>query len=304
MTHRACALAALIAAAGALCSCSSAPKHAANGVIAVVAAENFYADVAAKIGGSDVSVTSILSNPNTDPHSYESNTADANAVAGAQLVVQNGLGYDAFMNTLEGASPNGSRRVIVAGALMRKKMGANPHLWYDPQTMPRVAAAITQNFCRLAPKRCSTFQKNNRTFVATLKPWQRAIAKLAAQAPNAPIAVTEPVFNYTASAIGLRNRTPRAFALAIEEGNDPAPQDVQTQRILLQTHAVKVLIYNQQTVEPTTTRILELAQTAGVPVVGVYETMPRGFTYATWMKAEVDAVAAAILRGRSTQALQ
>lgn len=276
-------------------------KHAPDGVITVVGAENFYADVAAEIGGHYVSVTSILDNPNTDPHSYESNTTDANAVASAQLVVQNGIGYDAFMNALEAASPDARRRVIVAAALMHVKMGANPHLWYNPQTMPRIAAAITQALCNKTPKHCSIFRANDRAFIATLRPWNAAIISLAHAAPHAAIAVTEPVFAYTANAIGLIDKTPHAFALAIEEGNDPAPQDVAYQRTLLERHAVKVLIYNQQTVEPTTSRILELAKSSGIPVVGVYETMPHGLTYARWMTSTVDAVAAAILHGRSTQ---
>ena len=282
----------------------SAPQQSAPGIIQVVGAENFYADVAAKIGGSYVSVTSILDNPNSDPHSYESNTTDANAVASAALIVQNGVGYDAFMNTLEAASPNSHRRVITAAALMGRKVGANPHLWYDPRTMPRVAASIAAALCSIAPAHCSVFRAHERRFLASLAPWHRAIASLARSAPGAPIAVTEPVFNYTAEAIGLKNETPRAFALAIEEGNDPAPQDVAREQALLENHAVKVLIYNQQTVEPTTTRILNVAKAAHVPVVGVYETMPQGLSYARWMKAEVDAVAAAILHGRSTELLR
>ena len=302
LKHRVSPLIWLAIAAVVLDGC--APAHrAASGTIAVVAAENFYADVATKIGAPYVSVTSILNNPNTDPHAYESNTNDANAVASAALLVQNGMGYDAFMDSLAAASPNARRRVISAEILMNAKKGANPHLWYDPRTMPKVAAAIAQALCAIQPAHCSIFNANQRRFLTTLSPWQRAIASLAKRAPRAPIAITEPVFSYTARAIGLTNRTPRAFALAVEEGNDPAPQDVAYVENLLATHAVRALMYNEQTIAPTTTRILNLAKAAHVPIVAVYETMPRGFSYARWMTAEVAAVAQAVLHGRSTEQL-
>ena len=274
-----------------------------SGLVQVVGAENFYADVAAKIGGPYVEVTSILNNPNIDPHTYESNTSAASAVANAALVVQNGLGYDAFMDNLEAASPSSTRRVITVGKTLGYRVGDNPHIWYDPATMPKVAAMIGDALAHIDPAHAATFRTNQRIFDASLQPWTAAIAQLKRTQSGTPIAVTEPVFNYTADAIGLKIETPRAFQLAIEEGNDPAPQDVAAEQQLLTSHAVKMLVYNQQTIEPITTHVLAVARAAHVPVVGVYETMPAGMSYAQWMATEVRAVIAALRHGVSTERL-
>ena len=268
-----------------------------------VGTENFYANVIAQIGGPYVRVYSILNNPNTDPHSYESDTRDASVVASADLVVQNGVGYDAFMQKLEAASPRSNRTVIDVGALLGMHAGDNPHLWYRPQTMPQVASAIATRLEQLDPTHRAVFEANRARFVRSLQPWFTQIASLRKRYAGTPIAVTEPVFNYTAQAIGLDIKTPQSFQLAIEEGNDPAPQDVSTVRTLLSGRKVRLFVYNQQTVEPTTVELLEVAHTAHLPVVGVYETMPQGQTYQSWMLAEVDAVQKALQNGESTEHL-
>ncbi|HTU70135.1 MAG TPA: zinc ABC transporter substrate-binding protein [Candidatus Baltobacteraceae bacterium] len=266
-----------------------------------VGAENFYANVIAQIGGPYVRVSSILNNPNTDPHSYESDTRDASLVASADLIVQNGVGYDAFMQKLEAASPHPGRAVIDVGASLGLHAGDNPHLWYRPQTMPFVAGAIATALERLDPAHRAVFEANRARFVRSLQPWLTQIALLRKRYAGTPIAVTEPVFNYTAEAIGLDIKTPRSFQLAIEEGNDPAPQDVSAVRTLLSGREVRMFVYNQQTVEPTTVQLLEVARSARVPVVGVYETMPEGQTYQSWMLAEVQAVWRALRNGTSTE---
>jgi zinc/manganese transport system substrate-binding protein len=296
--------AAVCAVTCALAACSSGTQSERPATISAIGAENMYADVIAQIGGPYVTVTSILDNPNTDPHAYESSTADASAVGKADLIVQNGLGYDAFMDKLEAASPRTGRTVITVGDSLGFKTGDNPHLWYQPQTMPALARLITVQLSRRDPAHAAAFEANRTKFIASLKPWVAQIDALRHAFPAAPVAVTEPVFNYTADAIGLDIRTPTPFQLAIEEGNDPAPQDVAAVRTLLSTRAVRVFIYNQQTIEPTTSQLLDIAHRSHVPVVGVYETMPAGYTYARWMKAEVDAVGLALRRQRSTERLQ
>jgi zinc/manganese transport system substrate-binding protein len=272
--------------------------------IAAIGAENLYGDVIAQIGGPYVTVTSILDNPNSDPHAFEASTADASAVAKADLIVQNGMGYDTFMNKLEDASPRSGRTVIDVGERLGFKTGDNPHLWYQPQTMPTLAGVIEAELARRDPPHAAVFEANRAKFIASLKPWITQMDALRRAFPAAPVAVTEPVFNYTAEAIGLDVRTPSAFQLAIEEGNDPAPQDVAAMRTLLATHAVRALIYNQQTVEPTTQQLLDLAHRSHVPVIGVYETMPAHYTYARWMAAEVDALGLALRRHRSSEQLR
>ncbi|MDQ6930971.1 MAG: zinc ABC transporter substrate-binding protein [Candidatus Eremiobacteraeota bacterium] len=282
-----------------LSACGPAPSPSSK--IQAVGAENFYADVISQIGGSHVDVRSVLSNPNTDPHTYESNTTDASAVGSADLIVQNGMGYDAFMQKLEAASPRAQRVVIDVATVFGRHAGENPHLWYLPDTMPKIAGLLAARFEKLDPTHAREYESNRARFVASLKPWTRAIESAKRSYSKTPVAVTEPVFNYVTTAMGLDVRTPLSFQLAVEEGNDPAPQDVATVRGLLSDRSVKAFIYNQQTVEPTTARLLDLARKNALPIVGVYETMPKGLHYQQWMKAEVDALTAALKSGKSTE---
>lgn len=270
-------------------------------VIQAVGAENFYTDVIKQIGGSHVAVLGIINNPSADPHSYESSTRDAAAVAGAALVVQNGLGYDAFMNSLEDASPNAGRVVIDVGAALGYKTGDNPHLWYNPATMPRVAALIAAALARRDPADRALFQANLRRFDAALTVWTNHISTLRRHFKGAPVAVTEPVFDYAAAAIGLDILTPYSFQLAVMEGNDPAPQDAQTEQNLFTQNKVKVFIYNQQAVSPITVKLLGLARAHHIPVVGVYESMPLSKNYQSWMVAAMEALDRALSHGISTE---
>ena len=280
-----------------------APRHtlAAGRVINVVASTNVYADAIAQLGGSHVKVIGILSNPNTDPHTYESSTADARAVAGATLVVQNGLGYDDFMSKLESASPNGNRVVIDVGQTPGYKVGDNPHIWYNPATMPRVATLVVAALSRQDPQDRATFQARLATFDRSLKPWTDLIAQVRRRYAGTPVAITEPVFGYAANALGLQILTPPSFALAIQEGNDPAPQDVQVEKSLFTGNKVKVFFYNQQAVAPITVTLLGLARAHHIPIVGVYETRPLSKTYQQWMLVEIQATLKALSTGVSTE---
>ncbi|HVX20956.1 MAG TPA: zinc ABC transporter substrate-binding protein [Acidimicrobiales bacterium] len=278
---------------------------AAAGKVAAVGAENQYADVVAQIGGPYVAVTAVMSNPNTDPHTFESSPKVAAAVGQADLVVQNGLGYDDFMTKIEQAAPDSRRRVVdVQHLLGLPDSTANPHLWYKPTTMPAVARAVGTALSALQPAHRAYFRSRVAAFVASLQPWYRAIAALKAAYPAAPVATTEPVADYLLTAAGLDDKTPFAFQADVMNGVDPSPQDVSRERALFAGRKVRAFVYNQQVTDPLTQSLLALAHQHHIPVVGVYETMPTpGYHYQSWMLAEVRALSAAVGHGRSSPKL-
>jgi zinc/manganese transport system substrate-binding protein len=296
-----------VAVAAGLAGCGS-PSHAAAGTrpgtgsVAVVAAENEYGDVAAQIGGRYVTVFSVESNPNTDPHTYEVSTNVARQVAAASLVIQNGVGYDDYMTRIESASSSSKRQVINVQHLLGKPNNTpNPHLWYDPATMPEVAKAIAADLAIADPTHASYFQANVTRFDTSLQPWLEAIAGFKAKYAGAPAATTEPVADYLLEAMGIDNLTPFGFQADIMNGTDPTPQDVALENGFFSKHQVKVFAYNQQVVSSLTQSIRANAQRAGVPVVGVSETMPTpGYDYQSWMLAETQALQKAVVDGTST----
>jgi zinc/manganese transport system substrate-binding protein len=275
------------------------------GVIAAVGAENQYADVISQIGAQYVQVNAIMDNPNTDPHSFEASPQVAEDVSTAQLVVQNGLGYDTFMNRIEAAAPDAHRKVIDVQTLLGLPDATpNPHLWYKPTTMPAVANAVADDLAELDPGHAALFHGNARRFIASLTPWYAAIAKLKADFPNVSVATTEPVGDYLLEAAGMVNRTPWALQADIMNGIDPSPQDVSIESGLLSQHQVRVFVYNQQVTDSLTQSFLNQARSAGIPVVGVFETMPTpGYTYQSWMLAETEALQGALADNRSTEKL-
>ncbi len=297
-------LAGLVASA---CGSSGASPSSSSksGVINAIGAENEYANVLSQIGGKYVHVSSILNNPNTDPHTFESSPSVAQEVSAAQLIVQNGVGYDTFMNTIESASPNSTRKVIVAQNVLGLPTDtSNPHLWYDPKTMPAVATVMAKDLSELQPSHAAYFQANLTTFNASLAPLHTAITSFKAQVPGTPVAVTEPVADYLLQAMGMNILTPFRFQADIMNGEDPNPQDDTLENGFFTKHQVKFFAYNQQVVDDLTTSIRETAIKAGVPVVGVYETMPTpGYNFQSWMMAEVNAFRAAVTSGTSTEHL-
>jgi zinc/manganese transport system substrate-binding protein len=288
----------------AACSPSSASPGPTPGgtVIRVVAAENEYGNVAAQIGGRYVKVTSVESNPNTDPHTYEVSPGVAQAISAAQLIIQNGVGYDEFMTKVESASTNPDRKVIdVQHLLGLPDSTPNPHLWYNPTTMPKVANALAHDLGTLQPTRAAYFGSRAATFIASLRPWLAAIARFRATYPDTPVATTEPVADDMLEAAGTHNLTPFGFQADIMNGVDPSPQDVSLQTGLFTGHKVKVFVYNQQVTDALTQGFITAARKAGIPVVGVYETMPvPGFDYQSWMVAEVEALQKAVADHVST----
>ncbi len=284
---------------------SDAPSRWAPGVISAIAAENFYGDVISQVGGPYVHVASILDNPNTDPHTFESSPSVAREVSAAQLIVQNGVGYDDFMTKIESASSRASRNVIVVQKLLGLATDTpNPHLWYDPNTMPAVAAAVSTALSALQPAHAAYFRAAEKNFVASLHPWLSAIAAFKAKYAGTTAATTEPVADYLLTAMGIDDLTPFRFQAAVMNGFDPSPQDISLESGFLSKHQAKVLLYNQQVVDALTTSIRQTAQKKGIPVVGVYETMPApGYDYQSWMLAEVRAIQDAVANGTSTEHL-
>jgi zinc/manganese transport system substrate-binding protein len=295
------ALAAAVALAASACTAAAAVP--ADGVISAVGAENQYANVIAQIGGKYVTVAAVMSNPNTDPHTFEASSRIAQTISSAQLVVQNGLGYDSFMDSIESATGGSGRTVIDVQSLTGlPDSTANPHLWYRPSTMPAVAKAVADDLSSLEPDHAAYFRANLAGFDASLDAWNRALAAFSSAHPDTPIATTEPVADYLLQAAGTRDLTPWNFQADVMNGVDPSPQDVTLQENLLKQHKVKVFLYNQQVTDTLTESLLTLARQNGIPVVGVYETMPDtgGYDYQTWMVAEVKALDAAVTSGQST----
>ncbi len=288
------------------CSSSVAATSSGSGTkIVAVGAENEYADVIQQVGGKYVQATAIMSNPATDPHTFEASASVGRLVSSAQLVVQNGVGYDRFMNTIENATPSSARKVIVVQNLLGLPTATpNPHLWYKPSTMPAVANAIAADLAAVQPEHASYFKANAAAFISSLTAWDNAIAAFKATYPGMQVATTEPVADYMLQAAGVDNLTPFAFQADIMNGTDPSAQDVAVERSLFTQHKVKAFLYNQQVTDTLTESFVTLAHANGIPVVGVYETMPvPGYDYQSWMLTEVQDLQKAVADGVSTEHL-
>jgi zinc/manganese transport system substrate-binding protein len=277
-----------------------------SGPINVVGVENEYANVVSQIGGKFVKVVAIETDPNTDPHTFEASPSVAKEIAAAQLIVVNGVGYDDWADKIMSATPRPNRKVINVQKLLGLPDDTkNPHLWYDPKTMPAVAKAVADALAALKPSEASYFHSSADKFVTSLKPWTQAIAAFKAKYENTPIATTEPVSDYLLQAMGFKIMTPFSLEKAIMDGTDPSPQDVTLENDLFANHKVKVFAYNQQVTDALTKSFLENSKKAGIPVVGVYETMPTpGYDYQSWMLAETAALQKAVADKVSTETLE
>lgn len=289
-------IATAIALAAAACGPAASPANS-GAPIAVLGAENFYADLLSQIGGSRVVASSILNDPSADPHEYEASPNAARLVADAKVVITNGIGYDDFMQKLLGASTKPDRIVIDVQDLLGVKDDVNVHVWYDPATMPKVADAAAAALAKLDPPNAAYYGDQKAKYVAALRPIADKIASLKAKYAGAPIAFTENVAGYLTDAIGLTVLTPPAFMEAIESGTDPAPADVAAERDLITGHKVKALLYNSQVTSPLTEQIRNLALQSGVPVVPVAETIPAGArTFLEWQLAQLDELEKALAK--------
>jgi len=278
----------LLPACGSSTAGSSNSSSSSSTAISVVAAENFYGNIIKQLGGSHISVTSILSDPNVDPHEYESNVQDGIAIQKAQFVIENGLGYDDWMDKLLSASPNPSRIVLVAGNIADHKLPDNPHVWYGFDNTVTIAQSITDALKKLDSADASTFDSNLAAFKQSLVPLQNKISEIKMKYNGTPVAVTETIYLYQSIPEGLNVLTPFEFEKAIAEGNDPPADTVITTNDQITKKQVKILIYNVQTVTPITTNLQNEAKSLSIPVVPVSETMPPNKTYQSWMMDQLN----------------
>jgi zinc/manganese transport system substrate-binding protein len=267
--------------------------RAAAHAIGVVAAENFYGDVAQQIGGPEVQVTSILSNPDEDPHLFEAIPSVGRAISGAGIVIYSGIDYDPWMQSLLKSARGKDRRTIVVAALIGKKPGDNPHIWYDPNTMLVFAKVLADELAVADASHRSEYQERLARFQRSLQPIVARIASLRARTKGMPVTATEPVFGYMFHALGMEIRN-RSFQLAVMNNTEPSASDVARFEDDLKAHRVKLLVYNRQASDPTAERMTKLAEASHIPVVGASETEPPGEDYQQWMMSELDAVAHAL----------
>ena len=261
--------------------------RAADDKIAVVAAENFYGDIARQIGGDRVAVVSIMNNPDQDPHLFETTPGIVKQIAAAQIAIVNGADYDPWMEKLLSAAPQSKRKVIVAADLVHKKAGDNPHLWYDPATMPAVAKTIAATLSANDAAHKSDYDARLKTFLASLKPINDKIAAIRGKYAGAAVTASEPVFGYMAGALGLKMRN-ESFQLSVMNDTEPSAHDVAAFERDLKDHKVRVLFYNKQASNKIVQHLVELARAAKIAVVGVTETAPPDLSYQDWMLTQLN----------------
>ena len=250
--------------------------------LGVVAAENFYGDIAQQIGGDRVEVASVLSNPNQDPHLFETTPTIVRQVAAARIVVFNGADYDAWMDKLLKVTPRVERTVLTVAELVDRKAGDNPHFWYDPATMPTLARALADTLGKADPAHAADYAARLETLLASLDRVSAKIEEIRVKYAGVAITATEPVFGYMAAALGLKVRNER-FQMAVMNDTEPSARDIAAFEQDLKEHKVRALLYNKQTGTKLTQRMLDIARRARIPVVGVTETQPMGMSYQDWM---------------------
>jgi zinc/manganese transport system substrate-binding protein len=290
--------AASLAFAFLLAALLGAESAQAAGAVKLVAAENFYGGIAHQIGGLQVEVVSVMSNPDEDPHLFETSPAVARQLAAAQIVVYNGADYDPWMAKLLKTSPRPGRVVIVAADLVHRKAGDNPHLWYDPTTMPKVAQALAEALAKADPEHAADYKARLKTTLAALARIEARVKALRAKWAGTTVTATEPVFGYMAEAVGLKMRN-QSFQLAMMNNTEPSAKDVAAFEDDLKDHKVKALLYNKQVSDKLAQHLIDIANKAKVPVVPVTETQPPGVTFQDWMLGELDALNKA-LAGQSS----
>lgn len=288
-------LTAVLTVAACSVTASSSPRTA-DGRLRVVASVNTWAAVARQLGGVYVQVTALLDDPQADPHLFQLDARAAATVAGARVVIENGLGYDPFMRQVVAATTARDRIVVRAAAVLRRASNdTNPHLWYDVPAVGTVAAAIASALERADPAHRADYAANLAAFQRSLAGVERAVARLRVTHGGVPIATTEPVADYVLDAAGLDVRSPVGFVRAVAEGNEPSPRDTASMNDLLARRAIAALVYNAQTTTPTTDRVRATARADAIPVVAMTELIPRGIpSYDVWMLGEITALQEAL----------
>jgi zinc/manganese transport system substrate-binding protein len=271
--------------------CATASSANGSGVVQVVAGENFWGDIATQLGGSRAIVQSVVTDPNADPHEYESSTNDARAFATADLVILNGAGYDDWGQKLLQASPNQGRRLLDVAALLGKKSGDNPHFWYDPNSVMKVADRITAEYRSIDSADSSYFDQRRSAFATSLQPYVQRLAEIKQRFSGVPVGATETVFDYLARYLGLNLISPARFMQAVSEGNDPPADTVVAFQDQIAHRAIKVLVYNVQTATAVTTNLKIAATQRSIPVVGISETLqPVTASFQEWQDGQLIAL--------------
>jgi zinc/manganese transport system substrate-binding protein len=280
-----------------LCTaCGASSSGATGGTIQVVAGENFWGSIAAQVGGSHVAVTSIIVDPNADPHDFDAKPSDARAVADAQYVIVNGAGYDPWLPRLLDANPSSSRRVLDIGKLVGRTAGDNPHLWYNPDFVIRVIDQITADLKALDAADATSFDQQNTQFKAVgLKTYYDLIGTIKSKYAGVPVGSTESIFIDMAAACDLNLTTPTGFMKAISEGSELSPADKATFDQQVTQKQIKVLVYNRQNPTTDTDDIKSKSQAAGIPVVKVTETLdPANLSFQEWQDAQLQSLLQAL----------
>jgi zinc/manganese transport system substrate-binding protein len=286
-----------------LTACSTAPAGTTDaggsGPITVVAAENFWGSIARQLGGSHVNLTSIITNPATDPHDYEPTPADARTIATAQLVIVNGIGYDSWATKLLAANPDPRRTVLTVGNIVGVADGGNPHRWYSPTNVGQVIDQITADYQRVDPANAAYFYQRKKDFqTKSLAAYHQLIVDIKAKYAGTPIGASESIVTPLAQGLGLTMLTPAPFLDAISEGSDPTAADKATIDNQIKTKQIKIYVYNSQNATPDVRAQVNEAKAAGIPVTTVTETLdPATSTFQDWQVTQLKAIEAALARG-------
>ncbi len=287
----------LLASAVLLAACGRvAVGSDSSGRLAVVAAENFWGSIASQLGGDKVQVSSVIVNPNTDPHAYEPTASDAIAFARSQMAIVNGIGYDTWATKLIDANPSSSRKVLDVGKLLGLGQGENPHQWYSPSSVQRVIAQIDADYKRLDPQDSAYFDRQRAVFEQQrLAQYHALIGRIRARYAGVPVGYSESIFQPLGDALGLRLLTPYSFAKAIAEGTDVSAADTQTVDAQAQTRQIKVWVYNSQNVTPDVQRVDQIARQAHVAITTITETLsPASASFEQWQVAQLSALEQAL----------
>jgi zinc/manganese transport system substrate-binding protein len=280
------------------CGSTISSTSSSSGKLQVVVAENFWGSIAGQLGGEKVAVTSILTNPSTDPHAYEPTAADGVTIARSQLAIVNGIGYDNWAAKLLAANPSSERRVLDVGRLLGLEQGDNPHQWYSPASVQRVIDQIVADYQRLDPKDAAYFNQRRDAFQThSLERYNRLRSEIHARYAGVPIGYSESIFQPLGQSLGLKLITPYSFAKAIAEGADVSAEDKQTVDKQAEDGAIKVWVYNSQNVTPDVQRVNQLAAAAHIPIATVTETLsPASASFEQWQDAQLSDLRAALHR--------
>jgi zinc/manganese transport system substrate-binding protein len=293
------ALLALLALAGGCAGLSTDRATTTGGKgLQVVAAENFWGSIASQLGGSRVHVTSVIASPATDPHDYEPTAADARTMAGAQLAIVNGIGYDPWAGKLIAANPVHGRVVLTVGDLLGLEPGENPHRWYSPTDVQKVIDQIARDYTKLDPKNATSFEQQKRRFETRgLAQYKRLIATIKRKYHGVPVGASESIFAPLAEALGLKVLTPTSFLKATSEGTEPTAADKTTIDRQIASRQIKVWVFNSQNSTPDVQRITDAARKKRIPVTTITETpTPPSVSFQGWQARQLEALAAALAK--------